>query len=539
MKALISRLWTLVLLALLSAVPSSAQTYTVLYNLGTNPGDPINPAWVGNFTQARDGNLYSTAPYDGTNLLGAVFRLTPSGTMQVLHSFANNTDGFRPNSGLTLGTDGNLYGTTFGGGLAYGTIFRISTNGTFTPLHNLNGNTEGIGPNAPPVQGNDGNYYGTVGNGNNAVFGTAYKITPAGAFTIIHTFDSTNRYPNGLILGTDGNFYGTTTGSTGFGTIFRMTPQGNVTILHTFAGTDGQSPIGTLIQASDGSFYGTTRNGGPGLGGVVYKLTSTGVFSVLHSFANDSHGEIPIAGLTQGTDGNFYGATTTNPGVGYGTIYQITPSGTYTNLHFFLNTDGGNAQVPLYQHTTGMFYGDTYAGGTGNMGCISCGVLYSFDMTLGPFVRLVNWSGKVGKTVEILGQGLTGTTKVTFNGTQATFSVVADTYMTAVVPAGATSGFVNVQTPGGSRKSDRKFLVVPALLSFNPTSGLVGDPVTLTGTSFTGTKKVTFGGVSATFTVDSDTQISTTVPTGAQTGKIQVTTAGGKATSATNFTVLP
>jgi uncharacterized repeat protein (TIGR03803 family) len=538
MKALIGRLWTLALLLLFATLLSSAQTYTVLYNLGTNAGDPINPAWVGNFTQARDGNLYSTAPFDGANLVGSVFRLTPSGTMQVLHSF-NNTDGLRPNSGLTLGTDGNLYGTTFGGGLAYGTIFRISTDGTFTPLHNLNGNTEGIGPNAPPVQGNDGNYYGTVGNGNNAVFGTAYKMTPAGVFTIIHTFDNTNRYPNGLILGTDGNFYGTTTGSTGFGTIFRMTPQGNVTVLHTFSGPDGQSPSATLIQASDGSFYGTTRVGGPGNGGVVYKLTSAGVFSVVHSFANDTHGQLPIAGLTQGTDGNFYGATTTNPGVGAGAIFQITPSGTYTNLHFFVTTDGGNAQVPLYQHTTGKFYGDTAAGGSGNMGCLSCGVLYSFDMSLGPFVRLVNWSGKVGKVVEILGQGLTGTTKVTFNGTQATFSVVSDTYMTAVVPSGATSGFVNVQTPGGSRKSDRKFLVVPALLSFNPTSGLVGDPVTLTGTSFTGTRKVTFAGVSATFTVNSDTQISTTVPAGAQTGKIQVITAGGKATSATNFTVLP
>ena len=145
----------------------------------------------------------------------------------------------------------------------------------------------------------------------------------------------------------------------------------------------------------------------------------------------------------------------------------------------------------------------------------------------------------MGATAEILGQGFTGTTKVSFNGVSATsFRVVSDTYLTAVVPSGATTGFVSILTPGATLKSNRKFLVAPANLTFTPTSGPVGTVVTITGTSLTGATKVAFGGVKAiTFTVNSDTQITATVPTGAVTGKISVTTPGGTATSTDSFTV--
>jgi len=148
------------------------------------------------------------------------------------------------------------------------------------------------------------------------------------------------------------------------------------------------------------------------------------------------------------------------------------------------------------------------------------------------------FEGKVGKTIEILGQGLTGTSNVSFHGAAATFTVVSDTYLTAVVPASATTGSVTVTTPGGTLTSNKIFRVTPVILSFSPTSGPVGTKVTITGTSFAGATKVTFGGVKATtFSVDSSTQITATVPTGAKTGKIQVTTPGGIATSATTFTV--
>jgi uncharacterized repeat protein (TIGR03803 family) len=527
-------------LLLLVATAASAQTYTKLRDLGTQTGDPLNPAWVGIFAQGRDGNLYSTSQVGGSGF-GTVFRLTPSGTMTPLWSFANGSDGAFPNSGLTLGTDGSLYGAAVNGGLGYGTVFKITTGGAFTPLHSFNGNTEGLGPNAPPIQGNDGNYYGATGNGGTN-FGTIYRMTPAGAVNVIYTFDGVpphGRYPRALILGIDGNFYGTARGggTNNSGMVFRITPTGALTTLHIFTGPDGQFPDGAIIQASDGNLYGTTRGGGTDSLGVIYKVTPTGAFTVIHEFLElDGMGYSPFSGLVQATDGKLYGTTI---GPSHGLLYQINTSGDYIVVHTLTGPDGQSPQVAPFQQTGGVLFGDTSAGGIGTIGCVTCGVLYSLDMGLGPFVSIVNWSGKTGRTIQILGQGFVGTTNVSFHGTPASFTVLSNTFLTAVVPAGATTGVITVSTPGGTLKSSRKFLVLPSITSFSPPSGPVGTPVTITGTSFTGTRKVTFAQVVATFTVDSDTQISTTVPVGAVTGRIQVTTAGGKTISATDFTVTP
>jgi hypothetical protein len=161
-------------------------------------------------------------------------------------------------------------------------------------------------------------------------------------------------------------------------------------------------------------------------------------------------------------------------------------------------------------------------------------------MGLNPFAALMLTAGKVGSKVEILGQGFTGTTGVSFNGTAGTFNVVSDTYLTATVPSGATTGSVVVTTPGGKLASNKAFRVTPQILSFSPSSGPVGTTVTIKGVSLTKASKVTFGGVAATsFTVHSDTLVTAKVPTGAKTGKIAITTAGGTAQSATNFTVKP
>jgi uncharacterized repeat protein (TIGR03803 family) len=527
-----------ILLVLAAAVSAGAQTYTVLYNLGSQPGDPLNPTRQGSFAQARDGNLYSTSQTGGTNDDGAIFRLTPSGAMSVIYSF-DDTHGAQPNGGLTLGTDGYLYGTTnYGGSTGFGTVFKITTGGTLTSLHTFNGTTEGNGPLAAPIEGLDGNFYGTTSDGGEEVFGTVYKMTPAGAVSVLYTFGGSVRYPYALTLGTNGDFYGTFEdgGTGGYGGIFEITPSGAFTVLCNFADTNGAAPESKIVQASDGSLYGTTNDGGSGSAGVVYKCTA-GVLTDLFSFANNGLGYGPYAGLIEATDGNFYGAANDNPGVSLGVIYQLTPSGTYSMLFNLTNTGGAYPgaypQVPLFQHTTGTIYGDTEGGGTAGMG-----VLYSLNMGLGPFVSLLPASAKVGKTVEFLGQGFTGTRAVSFDHTPTTFDVVSDTYLTATVPSGAKTGFVTVTTPGGTLSSSKKFLVTPQFTSFTPPSGPVATPVTITGVSLSQTIKITFGGVKATtFQANSDTQVTATVPTGALTGKIVLTTTGGAAASATSFTV--
>jgi uncharacterized repeat protein (TIGR03803 family) len=273
----------------------------------------------------------------------------------------------------------------------------------------------------------------------------------------------------------------------------------------------------------------------------VFKMTPAGQLTVLYSFcslAGCADGKNPYVGLVAGTDGNLYG-TSQGGAHNAGEIFKVTPTGVFTRLYSFCNVtacaDGFFPQTPLMQHTNGKFYGVTESGGAS---ALNGGVFYSLDVGLKPFANLVMWSGKVGKTVEILGQGFNGATAVSFNGTAATFSISSDTYMTAVVPNGATTGFVAVTTTGGTLKSNRKFLVTPNILSFSPQSGPVGTPVVITGTSFTGTGVVAFGGVPATtFSVDSDSQITATVPTGAVTGKIQIRNPGGTATSADVFTV--
>src|SRR5205807_7682048 len=166
-------------------------------------------------------------------------------------------------NGLTLGTDGSFYGTTFAGGESVqGVIFKISTDRTFTMLHNFV-TGECCCATSPPIQGKDGNFYGVTSNGNGAIAnfdGAVYKITPSGTLAILYRFDNRNPSPVSLILGTDSNFYGTTFGVNSLGgSVFKITAEGSLTVLHTFTGTDGLHPWGPIIQANDGNLYGTTR----------------------------------------------------------------------------------------------------------------------------------------------------------------------------------------------------------------------------------------------------------------------------------------
>jgi len=515
------------------ATTVQAQTYSVVYNFGDIVLDAVGPQYSGIIAQGRDGNLYTTTPYGGQNGVGAVVKITPTGQETVLYSF-NVTDSNEeyPFSGLTLGIDGNLYGTTSGAqNTNGGKIFRITPAGVLTFLHTF-AVGEGFYPFAPPIQGTDGNLYGTTAFGGTNGCGTLYKLTASGQFTTIYSFDHANgSFPYApLIQGTDGNFYGTAWegGESGFGTVFRITTQGKVSKLHSFDYYSGAYPYAPLVQGKDGNLYGTTDQGGDNDYGTIFKVSTKGKFTLLHSMSA-TDGQYPSGGLVQSIEGNLYGAAYGEPG----TIYRITPRGNFSVIHNFDITHGSHPEVTVVQHTTGILYGDTFNGGSHGYG-----TFYSLNANLAPFAALVPTSGKVGRSIGILGQGFTGTTAVSFNGTSAQFTVSADTFLTVTVPDGATTGVVTVTTPGGNLTSKQLFQVTPVIKSFSPTSGPVGTSVTITGVSLTQTSKVAFGGVVATkFTVNNDKQVTAIVPTGAKTGKVAVLTPGGTATSPGVFTV--
>src|SRR5258708_9739300 len=211
---------------------------------------------------------------------------------------------------------------------------------TFTTLANFNGSNGSSPLFAALVQGTDGNLYGTTSAGGAHKQGTVFKISPAGTLTTLYSFcaktnctDGSAPYA-GLLLGRDGNLYGTTEsgGTNKSGTVFKITPRGTLTTLHSFNTSDGANPYATLIQATDGNFYGATQSGGANLLGTVFKITQSGTRTTLHNF-NGSDGSSPESAMIQTTDGNFYGTTYNGGAEGRRTAVKITSGGTRTTLH--------------------------------------------------------------------------------------------------------------------------------------------------------------------------------------------------------------
>ena len=475
----------------MTATASLAQNFTSLASFdGTNGAGPKYVSLV----QGFDGNFYGTTDgggTGGTNGAGTVFKITPTGRLTTLYNFciqANCADGQEPMAGLVLASNGNFYGTTYGGGAnGFGTVFKITAAGALTTLYSFCTKAncaDGSLPFDALVQGADGNFYGTTGYGGAHCpknfptgCGTVFKITPSGTLTTLYSFcaqancaDGTIPY-GGPVQGADGNFYGTTEGAFGGhpGTVFQITPTGILTTLHTFnCVADGCNPYDGLVQAANGDFYGTTYDGGANSGGTVFSITSGGTFTTLDSFGIPNGG-YSYAGLVQGTDGNFYGTTpyseVHNPvcnDLHCGTAFRITPGGTVTTLHHFVLTDGGFPTGGLLQATNGKFYGTTSTGGSTSANCPEgCGTVFSLSVGLGPFVKTIPASGKVGTKVIILGNNLTSTTSITFNGATAPLLKVTASAIETSVPTGATTGTVAVTTPSGTLDSNVAFQVLP------------------------------------------------------------------------------
>jgi uncharacterized repeat protein (TIGR03803 family) len=528
------------------AIAAPAQTVSTIYQFGSgsNPNYPF-----GVMAQGRDGNFYGVTLSGNGCCQGDIYKISSEGVITSLYSMAQS-DGTTC-KGLTLGTDGNFYGTCQNGGTNnYGTLFKVTSAGVLTVLHNFaaQGSTsDGCIPYAPPIQASNGDFYGTTAFCGANNYGTVYKLTLAGAYTLLYSFQGPPNdtvLPFGLIEGTDGDLWGVGNGwIISGGGVFKITLAGKESLVYTFepnadgAFLDGEGPSANLIQGSNGDFYGTTEEGGSANQGTIFQLTAGGQETVLYSFPNQTDGAYPTLPLTQGPNGLLFGAATDCAGGGCSQagLFDITTKGVYKNVYLYplVCSNCGQPFAPLLLSTNGTFYSTTEQGGIG------VGSFYSLSNNYKPFISLVNvTSGAEGAQVGILGQGFSAKSVVEFGGIKATtIKPAGSTYILATVPTGALTGDVIVTTGSTVLSTLASFKITPTYKSFAPPSGPVGTVVTFNGTGLTQTTKVTIDNVSASFTVVSDSEITATVPTGAATGKIVVTTKGGSVSSSTSFTV--
>jgi uncharacterized repeat protein (TIGR03803 family) len=488
-----------------SAVPSACQTFKSLLSFNTSMATPSEAVVL---IQGRDGGLYGTTARGGDNEVGTIFRVKPGVGLQRLYSFCaqnNCADGSYPNAGLVLGTDGNFYGTTYQGGTANS--------------------------------------------------GVVFKFSPAGKYTVLYSFCNEANCPDGaypeakLVEGIDGNFYGTTfwAGANaneslyddGGGTVFKITPDGKLTTLYSFCAqpdcTDGDSSTGGLVQATDGNFYGTTTAGGAsgactGGCGAIFRITPSGTLTTLYSFCSQTDcidGSYPFSGVIEANDGNFYGTTVNGGQYIFGSAFQFKPSGEFESIYSFCYEagcpDGVDPHAGLTQATDGKLYGATdlfvlnECNGGGNY---RCGTLFSLT-TAGSLTTLYTFCPNAQKE---------------FPGVdcpQGTF------------PGGlfqATDGnFYGITVAGGNHQLGTLFSLSTGLsrfVSFVLPAGRVNQTAQILGLDLTGTTAVTLNGTPMNFTVVSDTFLKATVPPGATTGYVTVTTPGGTLTSNVPFQVL-
>jgi uncharacterized repeat protein (TIGR03803 family) len=428
----------LVLGSTLFGIRARAAQPQTLFNFQLGPGTVTGSHPNAGLILGPDGNFYGTTRDGGSNNAGTIFRLTADGALTSLFAF-NTTNGSAPQAALALGRDGNFYGTTtLGGPMNFGTVFRFATNGTLTTLGSFNG-TNGGDPQCQLVMDASGNFYGTAPEQGTNFSGTVFRVSTNGVLSTLATFNDVNGASpedDGLALGNDGNFYGTTAdgGDIGFGTVFRVTPGGAVTVLFSFNSANGSAPQGGLVLATDGNFYGGASFGGvsPGFGN-LFRITPGGVLTTLFNF-HFTDGDEPATRLIQAADGALYGVTpfggmtNGNPGsTGFGTVFRMTTNGVFTSLVAFQGTNGSNPNGPLLMGNDGNLYGTTAHGGTGGGGTI-------FRIVLTP--RLAGIAKLANGNAVITGSGPSGAPFRLWASTDPSRSVASWTLLTNGVFAG-------------------------------------------------------------------------------------------------------
>ncbi len=344
--------------------------------------------------RGSDGNFY------GIKDTLVMFKLTPQGTFTTVYQFTGGTNGYLAQMPVQ-GSDSNFYGACELGGrsnvsvcsdyvVGYGTVYKVTPDGQMTRIHDFAGPPEGSYPSAPLILASDGYFYGVtwVGGSNNCLdssccdngfggYGTVFRVTPSGMLTTLHIFSGGSDGANpraGLVQGSDGFLYGTTSAGNGnAGTVFKISSDGSVfSNLYQFSNsTNGTTPLAALIQDGNGYLYGTTYGGGTNGLGTVFKISTNGAYAMLHSFVGGLEGAYPGAPVVQGSNGNFYG-TTASGGLGHGTIFRITAQGTLTTLYQF--SGGADGSQPDYggllQGSDGYLYGTAFSGGSGGGGIV-------------------------------------------------------------------------------------------------------------------------------------------------------------------------
>lgn len=354
---------------------------TTLY---TFPG-----AATGTFPQpfildGKQGSFYGSTYYGGAANVGMVYRLDQDGTEKVLHTFTGGADGRNADDQVARDSQGNVYGTTgYGGTENEGVVFKVSESGQFGVLHSFTGGADGGIPQGGLIVDPEGNVYGTTAQGGGgsqtgAQEGVVFMLDPAGNETVLYSFMglADGGVPKaGVTRDSAGNLYGTASeGGDGFGTVFEISAAGEYSVLHSFTGpgTGGGDPNAGVILDESGNLYGTagafgvTADGNPG-DGLIYKISRTGVFTVLYTFTGGADGGEPLAPVVRDTSGNLYGSTIGGgdsgcPG-GCGVIYEISPSGQESVLHTFTNGTDGVGGGTLILTPAGVLYGFSGASG--------------------------------------------------------------------------------------------------------------------------------------------------------------------------------
>ena len=361
----------LVTISLAGLRPAFAQTETVLHSFTGQDGALPGPR----LTMDSAGNLYGSTVGNSPSI-GSIFKLSSSGQFKVLYKFTDSSRLFT--TGKLVLLNGNLFGVDQTGGTSgNGSIFKLTQSGVFTVLYSFTGKSDGAFPNGV-IADAQGNFYGTTNLGGASGQGTVFKFTPGHGVTTLYAFtggsDGGEPFDAALYRDSQGNLFGTTMfdgGKISLGVVFKVTPQGTETVLHTFlGGSDGAHPKGSLISDGKGNLYGTTSSGEGLHGGTVFRITTAGVLTELHTFLG-SDGYSPNAGLAMDAQGDLFGTTFSGGLSNSGVVFEIDAEGIETVLHDFSGgSDGATPYAGLIIDQQGNLYGTTGFGGTFNQGTV-------------------------------------------------------------------------------------------------------------------------------------------------------------------------